>query len=130
VFPIQRYRCSGRKGENIMRSKVLSILAASFLVLAPAVYGQEENSGQQKKGQQKQQADRPGQETVMGCLTEEQGSYKLSTSSGDEISVNGPASLTKHKDHTVKLTGTTSTEGGKKTLNVSKIEHVSASCAK
>ena len=36
--------------------------------------------------------------------------------------------LAKHKDHTVRLTGKKSDEGGKSTLTVSKIEMVSASC--
>ena len=75
-------------------------------------------------------------EVVHGCsaelawLPQYGGYFKLSTSAGEQVNVTGPPALTKHKDHTVKLTGTTSTEGGKKMMNVSKIEHVSASCAK
>ena len=114
-----------------MRNKVMTVLVAGALSLVPTLYGQqEEPAGQQKKGEQSQQADRPSRQTVTGCLTEEQGSYKLSTSGGDQIDVTGPANLSKHKDHTVKLTGSTSTEGGKMMMTVSKIEHVSASCAK
>ena len=112
-----------------MRNKVITALLAGALSLAPALYGQADDPAQ-KKGEEKQQADRPGQETFTGCLTQEQGSFKLATSSGDKFDVTGPADLSKHKDHTVKLTGSTTTEGGKKMLNVSKIDHVSASCAK
>jgi hypothetical protein len=111
-----------------MMNKVLSVLVAGVLSVAPALYAQDDPA--QKKGQQKEQADRPGQETLTGCLTEAQGSFKLATQAGEQVNVSGPADLMKHRDHTVKLTGTTSSEGGKKTLNVSKIEHVSASCAK
>jgi len=113
-----------------MRNKVITALVAGALSLVPALYGQADPPAQQKKGEQKQQADRPGQETITGCLTQEQGSFKLSTSGGEKIEVTGSADLSKHKDHTVRLTGSTTTEDGKKMLNVSKIDHVSASCAK
>src|SRR5437867_2140106 len=118
--------CARRKGEKIMMNKVLSVLVAGALSAASVLYGQADNPAQ-KKEKQKQQADRPGQETLTGCLTEEQGAFKLATGAGEQVDVSGPAALTKHKNHTVKLTGTTSNEGGKKMLVVSKIEHVSAS---
>src|SRR5258706_2671407 len=111
-----------------MMSKVVTVLVAGPLSVGPAVYGQDDPP--QKKGQQKQQADRPDQETLTGCLTEDQGSYKLATPAGEQVNVSGPADLMKHKDHTVRLTGTTSSDGGTKTMRVSKIQHVSASCAK
>ena len=109
-----------------MMNKLLSVLVAGALSVAPALYGQDDPA--QKKEQQKQQADRP--ETLTGCLTEEQGSFKLATGAGEQFDVSGPADLSKHKNHTVKLTGTTKNEDGKKMLTVSKIEHVSPSCAK
>jgi hypothetical protein len=114
-----------------MMNKLMTVLVVGALSLAPALYGQADN-GQQKKNdqQQQEQADRPGQATFTGCLTGDQGSFKLATSAGEQVNVSGSEDLTKHKDHTVKLTGTLSDEGGQKTLNVSKIEHVSASCAK
>jgi hypothetical protein len=107
---------------------ILSILTVGMLVLGPTVYGQDD---QAKKGkeQQQQQADRPGEETLTGCLTEQQGSYMFATQSGEQLIVSG-SDLAKHKDHTVKLTGKRSDEGGKTKLTVSKIEHVSASCSK
>jgi len=113
-----------------MMNKVLTMLVAGALSVAPAVYGQDDNSTQKKDHQKNQQADRSGQETLTGCLTEEQGSFKLATGAGDQIDVSGPAALTKHKNHTVKLTGTPSNEGGKRMLTVTKIEHVSPSCTK
>ena len=109
-------------------NKLLSILVAGALSVAPMLYGQADDSAQ-KKERQEQQADQPGQETLTGCLTEAQGAFKLATKAGEQVDVSGPADLTKHKNHTVKLTGTTSNEGGKKMLTVSKIEHVSPSCA-
>ena len=110
-----------------MMNTLLSVLVAGALSVMPVLYGQDDPEAKEK---QKQQADRPGQETLTGCLTEEQGSFKLATGAGDQFDVSGPAALSKHKNHTVKLTGTTKNEGGKKMLTVSKIEHVSPSCAK
>lgn len=111
-----------------MRNKViLSILAVAMLAFGPTVYGQD----QSKKGEQPaQQADRAGEETLTGCLTEAQGSFTIATPSGEQLMVSGSADLSKHKDHTVKLTGKRSDEGGKTKLTVSKIEHVSPSCTK
>jgi len=110
-------------------NKAVSLLVAGALSLAPALYAQQDDATH-KKGQGHQQADRASQETLTGCLTEEQGSFKLATGSGDQVDVTGPAALTKHKNHTVKLTGTTSNEGGKRMMTVTKIEHVSPSCTK
>jgi len=107
---------------------ILSILTVCMLAIGPALYAQDPP----KKGQQQeqQQADRPGEETLTGCLTEQQGSFMIATQSGEQLAVSGAADLSKHKDHTVKLTGKRSDEGGKTKLTVSKIEHVSASCTK
>jgi len=109
-------------------NKLLSVLVAGALSVAPMLCAQDDPA--QKKEQPKQQADRASQETLTGCLTEAQGSFKLATDAGEQVTVTGPAGLKKHNNHTVKLTGTTSSEGGQKTLAVSKIEHVSASCTK
>ncbi len=111
-------------------NRLITLLAVAAMAIAPALYGQADDA--QKRNPQ-QQADRPGSgaaQTVTGCLTEQQGTYMISTSSGEQYNVTGSADLVKHKDHTVKLTGTTSDEGGKKMLTVSKIEHVSPSCSK
>ena len=69
-------------------------------------------------------------QTVTGCLTEQQGTYMIASQGGDQMEVMGSADLGKHKNHTVKITGTTNEQGGKKTLNVTKIEHISPSCSK
>jgi hypothetical protein len=111
-------------------NNLMTVLIVGALSVAPALYGQADSAQQKKDDQQQEQADRPSQATFTGCLTAEQGSFKLATTAGEQVNVTGPEALTKHKDHTVKLTGTLSDEGGQKTLNVSKIEHVSASCAK
>jgi len=112
-----------------MMNKLLSVLVAGGLSVAPMLYGQADDPAQKK--QQKQHADRLGsEETLTGCLTEDQGAFKLATTGGEEINVSGSSDLKKHKNHTVKLTGVASSEGGKKTLNVSKIQHVSPSCTK
>ncbi len=67
---------------------------------------------------------------MTGCLTEQDGSFMLGTQDGGKVSVSGSEALAKHKNHTVKLTGRKSDEGGKTTLSVTKIEHVSDSCSK
>lgn len=110
-----------------MTRTLISIVVAGALSVGPALYGQD---SAQKKQQDQQQADRPGEETVTGCLTEQAGSYMLSTTAGEQLSVSGSADFSKHKNHTVKLTGKKDSEGGKTKLNVSKIEHVSPSCSK
>jgi len=97
--------------------------------MAPALYGQNSQDKKQQQQQQEQQADRPGEVTLTGCLTEDQGSYTLATSEGEQVMAHG-SGLNRHKNHTVKLTGRTSDDGGKKMLSVTKIEMVSASCSK
>jgi hypothetical protein len=114
-----------------MKTKVMvSILALGALAFTSTLYGQDQPGEKEKKQQQEQQADRPNEVTVTGCLTEQAGAFTLATTAGEQIAAMGSADLGKHKDHTVKLTGKQSDEGGKKSLSVSKIEMVSASCSK
>ncbi len=108
---------------------IISILALGALSIAPALYGQEPDDKKQPQ-RQEQQADRPGDATITGCLSEQAGAFMIAAPGGQQISVSGSPDLSKHKDHTVKLTGTKSEEGGKPTFNVSKIEMVSNSCSK
>jgi hypothetical protein len=109
---------------------MVSILALGALSFSTALYGQNQSGEKDKKQQQEQQADRPDEVTLTGCLTEQQGAFTLATTSGEQITATGSADLGKHKDHTVKLTGRTSDEGGRKLLNVTKIQMVSGSCSK
>src|SRR5207237_10821069 len=104
-----------------------TILTVFALVMAPTVFAQAQADPSAKGGQS---ADRPGEQSITGCLTESGGTYTLATTSGDQVSVSGSADLAKHQDHTVKHTGRESNEGGKKSLSVTKIEMVSASCSK
>jgi len=108
---------------------IISILALGALSIAPALYGQEPDDKKQPQ-RQEQQADRPGDATITGCLSEQAGAFMIAAPGGQQISVSGSPDLSKHKDHTVKLTGTKSEEGGKPTFNVTKIEMVSDSCSK
>ena len=114
-----------------MKTKVMvSVLALGALAFTSTLYGQDQSGEKEKKQQQGQQADRPNEVTVTGCLTEQGGAFTLATTAGEQITAMGSADLGKHKDHTVKLTGKASDEGGKKSLSVSKIEMVSASCSR
>jgi len=106
---------------------LVTVLTVGVLSVAPGLYGQDDKDKKQQK--QQQQADRPSETTLTGCLTEQSGSFVIATEAGEQVNVTG-SDLAKHKDHTVKLTGTKSDEGGKSTLRVSKIDHVSASCSK
>jgi hypothetical protein len=112
----------------MIRKVMLSILTVAAMSIAPAMYGQAAQQDKQPQGQ----ADRSssGEQTLTGCLTEQQGSYMLATQTGEQVTVSGSGDLSKHKDHTVRLTGKKSDDAGKATMTVSKIEHVSASCSK
>ena len=105
---------------------IVSIWALCAMSMAPALYSQ---NSQDKKQRQEQQADQAAEVTLTGCLTEDQGSYMLATSGGEQVMAHG-SGLNRHKNHTVKLTGRQSDDGGKKMLSVTKIEMVSASCSK
>src|SRR5438876_10160110 len=89
--------CHQCKGVKIMMKNLLSVLVAGVLSIAPLLYGQADDPAQKKEQKKQQQADRP--ETLTGCLTEEQGSFKLATQAGEQVDVSGPATLTKHKPY-------------------------------
>jgi hypothetical protein len=76
--------------------------------------------------------DKMGKETtVTGCLSKGAGDGYVLTNekTGKTTTVTGPADLEKYSaNHKVKLTGTSSTEGGKRVLNVTKIDHISETC--
>ena len=113
-----------------MNRILVTVLAVGALSIGPSLYGQAAQPDPQQK-QQQPQADRPSAEqTLTGCLTESAGSYTLATSTGEQVSLTGSSDLSKHKDHTITVTGTKSDAGGKATMKVSKIDHVSASCSK
>ena len=83
-----------------MMKRLMSVLVAgAFLLIAPAVYGQD---NPEPKKEDRTQAD-SGKQTLTGCLSEDAGAFKLATSSGEQFTVSGAADLAKHKDHTVKL---------------------------
>jgi hypothetical protein len=109
---------------------IISILVLGALSIAPALYGQAQPDDKKQPQRQEQQADRPGDATITGCLSEQAGAFMIAAPGGQQMSVSGSPDLSKHKDHTVKLTGTKSEEGGKPTFNVSKIEMVSDSYSK
>ena len=69
--------------------------------------------------------------TVTGCLSKGAGDGYVLTSekTGTTTMVTGPTDLEKHAaNHKMKLTGTSSTEGGTRVLNVTKIDHISEKC--
>ena len=114
-------------------TKLLTLFAVAALAIGPALYAQDaQTPGQAKPGQSQEQADRAaGEDTMTGCLTETAGTYRLATSAGQSVDLDaGTQDLTKHKDHTVRITGKKSDDGGKSKVTVSKIEHVAATCTK
>ena len=112
-----------------MKNLAICLMTICALAVSPALWGQAQEPKQQPQKQQENEADRQAGEALTGCLTEQAGSFTLKTQAGDNVTVTGSADLAKHKNHTVKLTGKISEEGGKKTLNVAKLEHVSPSCS-
>jgi hypothetical protein len=72
-----------------------------------------------------------GKETiVIGCLSKGAGDGYVLTNdkTGKTTMVTGPSELEKHVNHKVKVTGTSSTEGGTRVMNVTKIDHISETC--
>ena len=71
--------------------------------------------------------------TLTGCLNKgsSQASYVLTNpNTGSSTVVTGPAELEQHAaNHTVKLTGSRMTEGGRAVFKATKIEHISATCS-
>jgi len=94
---------------------IATSLAATPVLAAPAPQSKKE----------------PTVQSVQGCLSPalEEGLFILETPAGEEIVVSGPADLKKHLGHTVKLTGKLAAAGGKKRLEVTKIEHLSSQCS-
>jgi len=109
---------------------MVTVVTLFALAVAPSLYGQAAPPDT-SKDKPEQQADRPGgEQSLTGCLSESGGSYTLATSSGEQVSLSGSSDLSKHKDHTITVTGRKSDAGGKSSMTVSKIEMVSASCSK
>jgi hypothetical protein len=120
------------KGSNASESYDLQSISRrinpmkfSNLLLIAAVSG----------GLMAQDTPAPGKmakETSMtGCLSKGAGDGYVLTNekTGRTVPVKGPSELEKHAaNHKVKLTGTTTTEGGKPVLNVTKIDHISETC--
>src|SRR4051812_31154803 len=76
--------CPDVKELKIMTNRALSVLIAGALSVVPVLYGQVDDPAQKKEPQQNEQADRVGQQTLTGCLTEEQGTFQLATSTGEQ----------------------------------------------
>jgi hypothetical protein len=111
-----------------MRKLTICILTICALALSSALWSQnpqQKAPEQQQKGESQRQAG----DSYTGCLTETAGAFSLKTQAGENLTVTGSADLSKHKNHTVKVTGRVSEEGGKKSVSVTTIEHVSASCS-
>jgi hypothetical protein len=86
-------------------------------------------SAQSEKGEKGRAGDTGSATTMTGCLTkgaDQPQHYKFTDqASGKQWTVTGMADLEKHSaNHTVKLTGTPTA----KVFNVTKVEHVSATC--
>jgi hypothetical protein len=71
--------------------------------------------------------------TLTGCLNKgsSPGQYVLTDQkTGDATPVTGTSDLEQHSaNHTVKLTGSRTTEGGRPVFTATKLEHISATCS-
>ena len=109
---------------NFAKTAVVVFAIMAILVsLSPAAYGQDANRSNPGQGKET---------TMTGCLSKgsNPGEYTLTDeTTGTTTTVKGSADLEKHSgNHKVELTGTESSDGGKMTLNASKIRHISDSC--
>ncbi|MCU1339115.1 MAG: hypothetical protein JWO19_4696 [Bryobacterales bacterium] len=98
-----------------------------FASSIPALYGQDPAKTSQK-GKDKGNIT---ETTMTGCLNKGPGQGYVLTdqNTGEKVTVTGPSELEQHStNHTVKLTGSQTTQGGQTMLNVTKIEHVSPTC--
>jgi hypothetical protein len=117
---------------------VIVLLGASI----PALYGQDPDKSQDRRSPAPQApstqspSDRSssrGEETITGCLNKgaSQNEFVFTDqASGAEMNVTGSSELAAHaSNHTVKLTGTKTTEGGKSEFKANKVEMVAATCS-
>jgi hypothetical protein len=110
-----------------MTKATVCFLTICALAFSPALWAQDQQKSPEQR--QKGQAERQTTDSLTGCLTEQAGAFSLKTQAGESVTVTGSGDLAKHKNHTVKVTGKITEESGKKTLSVTNIEHVSASCS-
>jgi hypothetical protein len=118
--PTNNRRINPMKFANLLLIAALS----GGLMAAP-----QETKAPDKMGQAPSKMGR--EMTVTGCLSKGAGDGYVLTDekTGRTMAVMGPADLEKHAaNHKVKLTGTSSSEGGKRVFNVSKIDHISETC--
>jgi|GEM_PF-2784282 hypothetical protein len=104
----------------------ISCIASFALLLAGFLVAQEPaKEASSVKSQQ--------ETTLTGCLNKGpvQGQYVLTDQkTGDAIPVTGASDLEEHSaNHTVKLTGNRTTEGGRSTFTATKVEHIAAACS-
>lgn len=96
---------------------------SSALLLAGVLCAQEPSKATAKDVQET---------TLTGCLNKGSGpaQYVLTDqSTGNKTPVTGTSDLEQHAaNHTVKLTGTNTTENGRSVFTATKVEHISATC--
>ncbi len=92
------------------------------LAIAPAMWAQRAAAPEGAAQAQAQGSE----QTLTGCLANEQGMFTLRTSSGAfQLEGNG---LQAHVGHTIRVTGNQTTVAGKSVFRVTDIEMVSSSC--
>lgn len=113
-----------------MRKKLISRMTMTTLVVLAGLLATHAQSNEPfpnqpaAAGQQEKH-----QESLTGCLQKGTGdSYILTMENGQRIAVTGSPDLSKHVDHTVKLTGTSSGKGAEAVFQASKVELVAESC--
>jgi hypothetical protein len=128
IFPAQVWPSRFKKGFHSMRQiqQLTRLVAAAVLLLglSPSIFAQDPAD---------KSRDRMKNETTMtGCLNKDtSGGYMLTEEkTGAKMTVIGPADLEKHSaNHRVTLTGAAKNDAsGKPVFEVSKIQHMSASC--
>ena len=111
--------------EVFMKSTASCIASVAFLLAGILLAQEPPKESSNVKSQQ--------ETTLTGCLNKgsSQGQYVLTDQkTGDKTPVNGTSDLEQHSaNHTVKLTGNRTTEGGRPVFTATKVEHLSATCS-
>ena len=116
------------------------IFALAFILLCSAAWLQAQDAPSQGSQSMPPRAGATsGQTAVEGCLQGSNGTFTITDNTGTTYQLEGDsAKLSKHVGHQVQITGSTSgsgasstnsSAGGSPTLTVSKVKHISASCA-
>jgi hypothetical protein len=124
--------------RQILMASVL-LLGASWMFAQSSTTNQSGSATGSQQGYGQTSANTGTQKTVIGCLSEANGKYELTTKSGTMYDLMGDSStLANHVGHEIKVTGTESAATGtaasdqtgeaQHSIEVSSMKHISKTC--